>query len=215
MSDTILQKAILDELDWQPNVNAARIAVTVRDGVVTLGGHVATYAEKLAAEKAVSRVKGVTAIVEQIEVELGAADRHSDEALAARIAQVLDWDITLPSGRIRATVQNGRVTLSGDVDWQYQKVAAFEDVHRLSGVAGVSNFIEVRPQVEASRVRERIVDSIRRSAELDAQQISIQASGGKVVLSGSVHSWRERSLAEQAAWSAPGVTEVRDEITIV
>lgn len=215
MNDKTLQKVVLDELAWEPSVNAAHIAVTVREGVVTLGGHVETYAEKLAAEKAAARVKGVKAIVEQIEVKLDASNQHSDEALAEHIAQALNWDVALPFGRIKATVEKGWVKLTGKVDWQYQKIAAFEDVHRLSGVLGVTNLIEVKPVVEASQVRAKIVDSIKRSAALDANQIAISASGGKVVLSGSVHSWHERSLAEQAAWSAPGVTDVRDEIRIV
>lgn len=215
MNDKTIQKAVLDELTWEPSVDAAHVGVSVRDGVVTLDGHVETYAGKLAAEKAAARVKGVKAIVEKIEVRLDGARKHSDEELAKHIVQALNWDVSLPLDRISATVENGWVELRGQVDWQYQKVAAFEDVHRLSGVVGVTNLIEVKPTVEASKVRTKIADSIKRSAELDADQIAVSASGGKVVLSGSVHSWRERSLAEQAAWSAPGVTEVRDEIRIV
>lgn len=215
MNDRTIQRAVLDELAWEPSVNAAHVGVTVHDGVVTLGGHVETYAEKLAVEKAAARVKGVKAVVERIEVKLDSPGKHSDEALAAHIAQALNWDVSLPLDRITATVENGWVELRGEVDWQYQKLAAFEDVQRLGGVVGVTNRIEVRPALEASKVRAKIADSFKRNAELDADQISISASGGKVVLSGNVRSWHERSMAERAAWSAPGVTEVRDEIRIV
>lgn len=215
MNDKTIQKAVLDELTWEPSLDAAHVGVAVRDGVVTLGGYVRTYAEKLAAERAVARVRGVKAIVEHVEVKLGASRKRDDEALASYIAQALNRDVSLPLDRITATVENGWVELRGEVDWQYQKLAAFEDVQRLGGVVGVTNRIEVRPAVEASKVRAKIADSFRRSAGLDADQISISAGGGKVVLSGNVRSWYERSLAERAAWSAPGVTEVRDEIRIV
>lgn len=217
MNDKTIQGAVLDELTWEPSVDATHVGVAVRDGVVTLGGYVRTYAEKLAVERAAARVKGVKAIVEHVEVRLGASRKYGDEALAAHIAQALNWDVSLPLDRITATVENGWVELRGDVDWQYQKIAAFEDVHRLGGVVGVTNLIEVKPAVavEAGEVRAKIAESFKRSAELDAGRISIRTDGGKVVLSGDVRSWHERCLAERAAWSAPGVTEVRDEIRIV
>lgn len=215
MSDKSLQKSVLDELDWEPSVNAADIGVTVQDGVVTLGGQVETYAAKLAAERAAARVRGVKAVVGHLEVKLADPSRETDASIAERVAQKLEWDITLPPHRIKAAVEGGWVTLSGEVDCHYQKTAAFYDVHNLAGVVGVVNLIAVKPRVEASHVREKIIDSLKRNAEIDARHITIQITGGKVVLGGNVHSCRERILAERAAWSAPGVFEVEDHIKVV
>ncbi len=214
MNDITIEAAVRDELAWEPSVDAAPIGIAVREGAVTLYGNVESYAAKLAAGKAASRVKDVREIVDEIQVKLDPSDRHSDRDLSAHIDQALAWNVTLPPGSVTATVERGWVRLAGTVSWQYQKVAAFEDVHRLGGVVGITNQIEVKPAVEASQLRARLTDSLKRSAAVDADGICIRAIGGQLKLRGKVGSLHERILVERAAWRAPGVTEVRDEIQV-
>lgn len=202
-------------LNWEAGVSTAHIGVTANDGVVTLSGQVETYAAKLQAERAAARVRGVKAVVEHMEVKLADQNRETDDLIAERVMQKLEWDITLPADGVKAKVENGWVTSSGKVTCYYQKTAAFYDVHNLSGVVGVINLITVEPLVKADNVRNKIVDSLKRNAEIDANHISIKVSGGNVVLGGNVHSYRELILARRAAWSAPGVFEVVDHIKII
>jgi len=214
ISDHQLQQDVLDELDFEPSVSAVHIGVGVHAGVVTLTGFVSSYGEKLAAERATRRVKGVKAIAEEIEVRLPSDAKVADDEIAARAVDILKWRIGFPADRISVKVEKGIVTLTGDVDWRFQKNAAEAAVHQLSGVAGVANIIRVNSPVPVIEVKEKIQKALHRNAELDASRITVQAEGGKVTLGGKVHAWYERDIAERAAWSAPGVTDVQDHIQI-
>ncbi len=213
-SDLQLRQDVLDELEFEPAVNAAHIGVAVHDGVVTLSGFVTSYAEKLAAESAVRRVKGVKAVAEEIEVRLPSDKKTSDDEIARRAADILKWRVGVPADRIGIIVEKGVVTLTGDVEWAFQRSDAEAAIHKLTGVVGVNNQIRVRSNVDAGAVREQSEKALRRSAEVDASRISIETSGGKVILRGKVHAWYERNIAEHAAWAAPGVNEVEDYIQI-
>jgi osmotically-inducible protein OsmY len=214
MNDHQLRQDVMDELDFEPSVNAEHIGVGAHAGVVTLTGFVASYREKLAAERAVRRVKGVKAIAEAIEVRLPSDRKLSDAEIAERAIDVLKWCVGLPANRITVTVEKGIVTLTGEVDWRYQANRAGAAVHDLGGVSLVVNHIRVKSPVGIFSVREKIEQALRRNAELDASRITVRADGGKVVLGGKVHAFFERDIAERAAWSAPGVTEVEDHIQI-
>lgn len=211
-TDSQLQRDVLDELSWEPEVDHAHIGVTARSGVVTLTGHVPNYVQKMAAERATKRVKGVKAVAEEIEVRFGHDPQTSDEEIAERILQLFRWDVSVPDDRIQVKVEHGAVTLTGEVGWNYQKEAARAAAARISGVRGVYNAITVKPHVSAGDVRERIMAAIKRSSALDAAAIDVRVEGGTVKLSGNVHGWNERRIAEQAAWAAPGVSRVEDEI---
>ena len=214
MSDQSLQQSVIDELEWEPSLNAAHIGVTANSGVVTLAGHVGTYAEKLAAEKAAGRVTGVKTVAEELEVRY-AFDKPNDEDIAKSALSALRWDIEVPNDSVTVKVEKGWVTLSGIVDWHFQRSAAAADIRKLRGVLGVINEIKIKPQVQVSDVRSKIKAAFERNAQIDAGAVNIAADGGKVTLSGSVDSWHERGLAEDMAWSAPGVTHVDDRLTVV
>ena len=209
-----LRHDVLDELEYDPSVNAAHIGVGVNAGVVTLTGFVSSYSEKLAAERAARRVKGVKAIAEEIEIRLPSDKKVADDEIAGRAVDILKWRVGFPANRISVKVEKGIVTLTGDVDWRYQKSEAEAVVHNLAGVAGVANLIRVNSAVQVPEVKEKIQKALHRSADLDASRITVQIDGGKVVLGGKVHASYERDIAERAAWSAPGVTEVQDHILI-
>jgi len=213
-SDTALQASVLEELKWEPGVKATDIGVTVKDGVVTLEGTVDSYAEKWAAERAVKRLPGVRALALELEVKLPGSSERTDADLAQTAENALEWNIALPGERITVTAEKGLLTLEGEVDWQIQKSGAEGAVRYLKGVKGVINKLTVKPKVAPTDVKEKIEAALKRNAILDAQQIKVQADGGKVTLSGSVHSWAERDQAEDAAWAAPGVSTVRDLITV-
>lgn len=213
-SDHQLRQDVLDELDFEPSVNASHIGVGANTGVITLTGFVSSYGEKLAAERAARRVKGVKAIAEEIEVRLPSDKKSSDDEIARRAVDILKWRVGTPANRIAVKVEKGIVTLTGDVDWRFQKREAAAAVHHLSGVAGVANLIRIHSPVPVPEIREKIQKALERSADLDASRITVQTVGGKVVLGGRVHAWYERDIAERAAWSAPGVTEVQDHIQI-
>jgi osmotically-inducible protein OsmY len=215
ISEHQLRQDVLDELDFEPSINAAHIGVGVNAGVVTLSGFVSSYREKLAAERAARRVKGVKAIAEGIEVRLPSDKKTADDEIAGRAVDILKWRVGFPADRISVKVEKGLVSLTGEVDWQFQKTEAEAAVHHLTGIVGVVNLIQVRSTLHDTEVKEKIQNALRRSAELDASRITVQAEGGgKVVLGGKVHAWYERDLAEQAAWAAPGVTAVVDRILI-
>jgi osmotically-inducible protein OsmY len=214
ISDLQLRQDVLDELEFEPSVNAAHIGVTANRGVVTLSGFVMSYAEKTAAERAARRVKGVKAIAEEIEVRLPSDAKRADDEIAARAVDILRWNVGALADRIKVKVEKATVTLTGEVDWQFQKTDADHAVHKLSGVVDVINRICVASPVHAVEVREKIEKALRRSAEFEASRIAVETEGGRVILSGKVHAWYERDIAERAAWSAPGVTEVQDRITI-
>ncbi|MBV8763681.1 MAG: BON domain-containing protein [Hyphomicrobiales bacterium] len=214
MSDGYLRQLVLDELDFEPSVDAVNIGVAVEKGVVTLSGHVASYAEKTAAEQAAQRVKGVRGIAEEIEVRYAHDKKTADDQIVQRALSIISWDARIPSGSVHVVVQQGWVTLSGAVEWFYQKRAAEAAVRKLSGVVGVSNKIEVTPRVQASDVKTKIVAALERNADIEANAIKVAVEGGGVKLEGRVKAWYERNLAERAAWSVPGVRDVDDRLTL-
>ena len=213
-SDPNLRRDILAELKWDPSVADEEIAVAVKDGVVTLGGFVQTYAHKLAAERAVKRVEGVRAISEQLEVRLPSSHSRNDTDLAHQVVDALKWDVEVPDEKIKAKVENGWVTLEGMVDWHYQRDAAERAVRYISGVKGISNAIALTPQVKEKDVTKLIKEALRRHAEREASRVRVVTDGGTVTLEGRVDSWAERSEIEQAAWSARGVTKVEDRLLV-
>ena len=214
ISDHQLRQDVLDELDFEPSLNAVHIGVGAHGGVITLTGFVSSYGEKLAAERAARRIKGVKAIAEEIEIRLPSDKKIADDEIAGRAVDILKWRVGFPANRVKVKVEKGIVTLTGDVDWRFEKSEAEAAVHNLSGVAGVANLIRVNSPVPVAEVRQKIQKALQRSADLDASRITVQSENGKVILNGKVHAWYERDIAERAAWSAPGVTEVQDHILV-
>jgi osmotically-inducible protein OsmY len=211
MNALLLRQNVLDELEFDPSIDAAHIGVAVDKGAVTLTGHVANYAEKQAAIAAVGRVKGVHAIADNIEVRCPSDKKTSDDEIARRAVDILEWDSRVPGNSIQVMVRDGWVTLTGSVDWQYQKKHAEEDIRKLSGVHGATNNIEIRPGVQANDVKQRIEQALKRNAVIEANAIRVSVpEKNKVVLEGKVSSWGERYAVETAAWSAPGVNSVED-----
>jgi osmotically-inducible protein OsmY len=213
MIDQALKQRVLDELAWQPGVDEAHIGVTVRGGVVTLTGQVGSYAEKCIAERAAARVIGVRAIAEELEIRY-ASGTGLDDDIARQALDVISWDIAVPNDRVKIRIENGWVTLSGDVDWRFQKQAAEADICNLFGVMGVSNAIEIRPKTQVSDVEERIKAAFHRSAEFEAENIVVTLDGRTVTLTGQVGSYHARTLAAETAWSAAGVTQVHELLTV-
>jgi osmotically-inducible protein OsmY len=214
ISDLQLRRNVLDELEFEPTVNAAHIGVAANCGVVALTGFVASYADKAVAERAARRVKGVTAIAQEIEVRLPSHATRADDEIAACAVEILKWQAGGPADRIGIKVEKGIVTLTGEVDWQFQKAEAAYIVHKLTGVVDVVNRIRVAPGIGASEIKQRIEKALQRNAALDASRITVQTDGGTVVLTGMVQAWYEHDLAERVAWSAPGVSEVQNRLTI-
>lgn len=214
-TDADLERDVLAELRWEPSVSEKGIGVTAKDGVVTLHGSVPSYAEKYAALVAAERVRGVRAIAQELEIRLPSGHEKSDQALAEAAATALEWDSFVPKGKLTVAVDNAWITLNGDVSYVYQRNAAERAIRNLLGVQGITNLIAVSPPVPTARgVKSEIEAALKRHAELDASHISVETTGRKVTLRGSVASWSERRDAERAAWSAPGVTQVEDLISV-
>jgi osmotically-inducible protein OsmY len=214
MDDKALQEAVIEELEWDPEVDSAHIGVVAKNGAVTLTGYVSNYAEKWAAVKAAERVAGVIAVADELEVRLPNSSQRDDSAIAQSIAQALRSHISVPDS-VDAEVRHGFVTLRGEVDWGYQLEAAERVARNTLGVKGVANLITVKPKVKPEQIEQRIANAIKRMANLDANQITVTTSNGTVHLSGRVHSWYEKRLAEQEAKSAPGVSKVDNQIAVV
>ena len=213
-SDSEIERDVRDELKWDPDLDATDIAVSVKNGVVTLAGFTRSYTDRLEAELATKRVAGVHAVANDIEVRLPAIDQRPDPDIARDAVAALKSELPISHDRIKVIVKDGWVTLEGAVEWQYQKTAADTAVRKVKGVKGVINVITVKPKVEPSELKRKIQDAFKRSAEVDANRITVEANGGEVVLKGTVRSWIEREEAERAAWAAPGVTKVEDRIVV-
>lgn len=209
-----LRKDVLDELEWNPEVDASRIGVSVDGDVVTLTGHVNSYAERWNAEKIAKHVHGVKALANDIEVRLAAGDQRDDTEIAQSVLNAFNWHYSVPKERLTVTVAKGWVTLEGEVEWNFQKRAADDAVRNLRGIRGVTNQITLKPHVHVADVKNKIEAALRRNAEFDAKKIVVEASDGSVTLRGNVRSWAEREDAVTAAWAAPGVTKVVDRIAI-
>ncbi len=213
-SDLNLKRDVEAELDWDPAVRPAAIGVAAKDGVVTLTGHIDTYAEKRAIEKALRRVQGVHAIALELDVRLSPEHRRSDTDIAAAAEHALKWNTLVPADRIRVTVDNGWVTLQGELEWHYEKRCAEKAVRPLIGVVGVSNDIAIKPRVSPANVEKSVADALRRQLEREIDRIKVDVDGSTVTLRGTVHSWHESDAAQGVAWSAPGVRSVVNELRI-
>jgi len=214
-SNTQLQQDVLQELEYEPSVDAAHIGVTAKDGIVGLTGNVKSYAEKYAAVHAAERVAGVKAVTDEMKVDLPALHVRNDEDIARAVLNALQWDVWVPNDRIKVKVDSGWITLEGEVDYKYQQTAAENAVRNLTGVKGVSNLITIKlPAVVPSEVKAKIDSALRRAAEVDAAHVKVNVVNDKVILHGRVSSWAERQEAERAAWSAPGVKVVEDDLVI-
>jgi osmotically-inducible protein OsmY len=215
MTDKQLQQAVLDELDFEPGVRSTDIGVSVHEGVVTLSGFVDSYGDKFDAERTVKRVFGVKGLANDLAVKLPDPAHRPDPEIAEAAVRALEASSSVPRGRIQVTVRDGVVILEGEVDWQFQGMAAVDALRRLTGVRDVRSHISVRPHASVPDVKRMIEEALRRSAEVEARRITVDSSDGKVTLHGSVHSWREHAEVVDAAWRAPGVTQVEDRLTVL
>ena len=214
-TDSQLQRDVMDELAWDPSIDHAHIGVTAKGGVVTLTGFVSNYAQKMTAEHAAERVHGVQGIAEELKVRFLFDPKTSDEEIVRRVLDVFAWDVTIPDDKVIVKVEKGYVTLTGTLDWNYQKEAARKAAGRITGVLGVNNLIKISNAVAVGDVRERIMAAFKRSATADASALSVTADGSTVKLSGKVHGRHERQVAERTAWAAPGVFFVEDNIVVL
>ena len=213
-TDLQLKMDVEAELEWEPSVNAAQVGVVVRDGVVTLSGHLDTYAQKHAAERAAQRVQGVKAVAVELDVKLAPGHVRSDADIARAVESALEWNSLVPDEKIRVMVEKGWVTLSGEVDWDYQRRHAVSSIRPLTGVVGVTDNMTLKPQVTPANITQRIQSALQRQAEREARDIRVSVSGHTVTLEGQVHSWPEAVAAQGAAWSAPGITSVVNHLRV-
>ncbi|WP_045836969.1 BON domain-containing protein [Hyphomicrobium sp. 99] len=215
MSDIQLRQFVIDELEFEPSIDATNIGVAADDGIVTLTGHVRSYAEKIAALQAVRRVKGVRAVAQEIEVRYPGEHKTADEEIAKRVLNVLKWHAMIPHEDVKVTVEKGWVNLSGTVDWHYQKKAVEDAIKKLLGVIGVTNSISVKASVQTADIKKKIEAALARSAQVEANAIRINVSNdNRVSLEGVVDSWEDHDVVENAAWSVPGVQWVDDRLTV-
>ena len=213
-TDTQLQSDVMAELKWDPSFNAAEIGVEVKNGVVTLSGHVDKYAEKWAAEKAAQKVTGVKALAVELNVTLPESSNRSDADIARTAENVLEWTTNWPKDHVKVMVEKGWVTIIGMVDYEYQRQLASSAVRHLMGVTGVSNQVTIKSKLTSSTVKSDIEAALKRRALTDAEEIMVTVNGGKVTLTGVVHSWSERDMVSDSVWNTPGVTDVNDNISV-
>ena len=215
MTDSDIKRDVEAELRWDPDIDASDIGVAVKDGVVTLTGFVRSYSQKYEAEREAKKVNGVRGVANDIEVKLPSLNERPDPEIARDAAATIKRELPYSSEHIQVVVRNGLLTLEGEVEWKFQSERAEKAVRRIKGLTGVTNLINMKPRATPSEVKQRIEEALKRSAEIDAQKITVEAVGGEVTLRGTVRSWLERQEAEQAAWRAPGVLRVDNRITVV
>jgi osmotically-inducible protein OsmY len=213
-SDSEIERDVKDELQWDPDLDATDIAVSVKDGVVTLAGYVKSYTDKYEAEAAAKRVASVRAVANDLEVRLPSVDEKPDPDIARDAVAAIKSQLPISSEHIKVVIKNGWVSLEGQVEWQYQRQTAEKAVRRIKGVKGVSNLIQLRPRAQPEDIKRKIQEAFKRNAEVDANRIMVETNGSEVILKGTVRSWVEREEAERVAWSAPGVTKVEDRIAV-
>lgn len=213
-TDTQLRNDIQAELNWAPDVKTSDIGVIVKDGVVTLTGHLASHAEKYAVERAAQRVHGVKALAIELTVKLPFDNQRTDADIAQAAERALEWNVLVPDEKIRPMVEEGWLTLNGEVEWDYQRSAAENAVRDLMGVTGVSNLVKVKPKVSPADVEKKIHEALSRQADREARQLAIAVDGSQVTLRGTVHSWTERDAVQGAAWATPGVSMVVNDLLV-
>jgi osmotically-inducible protein OsmY len=213
-TDAEIERDVKEELRWDPDLDASDIAVSVKNGVVTLTGFAKSFTDKLEAEAAAKRVAGVVGVANDIQVSLPTSDERPDPEIARDAVAAIKSQLPISAEKIKVIVKNGWVTLEGEAEWQYQRTTAESAVRRIKGVKGIINSILLKPRAQPSEIKRKIQEAFKRSAEIDANRINVEADGSVVVLKGTVRSWVEREEAERAAWSAPGVTSVVDQITV-
>lgn len=213
-TDAEIKQNVVSELEWDPSIDAARVGVAVKDQVVTLTGHLDNFAQKYAIERAVQRVAGVRALAIELDVKLDPHHVRSDADIALAAEQALTWHALVPHERVRVQVEKGWVTLNGEVDWHYQREGAAKAVRELTGVTGVTNAISLRPQATPNHISDRIRAALTRQVEREARRIEVSVEGATATLRGDVHSWAERTAAEGATWSAPGIRRVVNELQV-
>lgn len=214
-TDSKIQEDVLQELKWDPRVTHEYIGVSVSSGIVTLSGSVPSYAQKISAEKAAQRVAGVKAVVEKIEVKLPNSFKRGDDDIAKSIVHQFDWDVMIPNDLIKTNVEKGWVELSGEVPWEFQKAEAEKIVRKTTGVVGVRNFIKIKAKtIQPDTIKQKITEALKRSAEKDAKNINVEVRGTEVTLTGEVSSYSEKEDARWAAFSAPGITRVQNDIEV-
>ncbi|NYG35328.1 BON domain-containing protein [Sphaerotilus montanus] len=213
-TDEQLKTDVTSEMEWDPAINATHVGVAVKGGVVTLTGHLETFAEKYAIERAVGRVEGVKAVAIELDVKLAPGHKRSDSEIAEAAEAAFKWHALIPGDRIQVRVEKGRVTLAGELDWEYQRTAAEKAVRPLTGVVSVINNLRLKPSVAPANISNRIRDALARHAEREAKNIEVIVNGSTVTLRGRVDSLAERSAAQGAAWAAPGISLVVNDLTV-